>query len=90
MIECPSNIIAKLHRNQIDDEELTAIRNKIDKRQTKKYFIQDGLLCKRKNGEINSDIKIDARLYILLQQIHEPGHLDPEETKKITKNGLLV
>jgi len=44
-------IIAKLHRNQVDDEEPIAIRNKADKHQSKKCLV-DGFLRRVRNGEI--------------------------------------
>jgi len=36
-IECPGTIIAKIHRNQMDNKELMVIRNKINNHQTEKY-----------------------------------------------------
>jgi len=84
VIECPGTIFAKIHRNQMDDEELIAIRNKIDKHQTEKYTTQNGLLCRIENGErliVVPKLMQDS----LIRQIHEYSHLGPEKTEKLLK-----
>jgi len=57
--ECSGIILAKIHRNQMDDGELMVIRNKIDNNQTEKYTIQNGFLYREwtkidRNTEINA------------------------------------
>jgi len=87
LTEFPSSIIAKLHRNQIDNEERITVRNKVDKRQSEKYLIQDGLLCKRKNGEI---LIVVPKLEDSLIWYPWTWPFMSRENRKITKNGLLV
>ena len=56
--ECPDGIIAKLQKNQLEDDELAHIKNQINSNQAKGYLIKNGLLCK----EVNEDVLIVPKL----------------------------
>jgi len=62
--ECPGTILARIHRNQMDDEELMIIRNKIDKHHIEKYITQNG-----QRLIVIPKLMQDS----LMRQIHERG-----------------
>lgn len=76
--ECQEGIIARLQRNQAENEELSDIRDQAINNQAEGYVIKNRLLHK----ELNGDTLIVPKLMQnnIIRQAHERGYFGPNKT----------
>jgi len=82
--ESQEGIIARLQRNQAEDEELSDIWDRAINNQAKGYVIKNGLLHKELNGDT---LIVVPKLMqnTIIRQAHERGHFGPDKTEKLLK-----
>ncbi|KMQ88847.1 retrotransposable element tf2 protein type 2 [Lasius niger] len=82
--ESQEGILARLQKNQADDEELSSIRDRAMNNLAEGFVIKNGLLHKELNGDT---LIVIPRLMqnSIIRQTHERGHFGPDKTEKLLK-----
>lgn len=82
--ECEDSILARLRRNQLEDEELKEIKKQVEENQADGFVIINGLLCKEVNGD--TPIVVPKLMQIpIICQVHERGHFGCAKMEQLLK-----
>jgi len=82
--ECQESILAKLRRNQMEDERLRNIIEQVEKRRANGFTMMNGLLCKEIDGD--TPIVVPKLMQTtIIRQIHERGHFWRANTEQLLK-----
>lgn len=83
--ECEDSMMAKLRLNQSEDAELKDIRKQVEEGKTKKFIVENGLLCKKIDGDV--PIVIPKLMQTpMIRRVHDRGHFGNAKTEQLLKS----